>query len=528
MKIVFRPRRLLIALAFLAGLGVAVFLSAIGLAEAMERSQTFRYFDEALTGVAQPPNGIVWREIANLDRPFTKPDAYEVGKALTEAWGLYSAALSTGDAQYLPDRFSGPALLRANHASHNPHGPGPKQTLAASVSMAVLHQNPRPVFHHMDGSILVLEDRPLTARFAIDDARKLTDLRLTLDATVTVLMNESTGWHVYAHEMRGSSALVPTRAQPSTLRPTVDIPRLAGINYYPAATPWRQFWTSYDEVVISKDLDLVRGLGANSIRIFLPRSDFLDPTLQATNLLRLEALLYLASIRGLKVIPTLFDLKGDYAQHLWAHDDALLRAVIPILAASPAVVMVDLKNEPDLDYATQGEGLVQAWLGAMAATVRQIAPDLPLTVGFSAVEPSITLPPQVQGWLDVISYHDYAPIDDAASGLATARANAGGRPVMVTEIGNTSWTLSAGFPSSNEKQAQDVGDRLNALAAADGLLLWTLHDFPDPDPIAVGASPWVRGLQSSFGLYDPAGLEKPAGALTRTFFAKYLSEYENE
>lgn len=528
MKIAFRPRRLLIGLAFLVGLGVAVFLAAIGLAAAMERSQTFRYFDEVMTGLVQPPSGIVWRENADLDRPFTKPDAYEVGRALTEAWGLYSAALSTGDAQFLPDRFSGPALSRAKHASNNPDGPGPKQTLTVSVSMAVLHQNPRPVFHHMDGSILVLEDRPLTARFALDGAQKLTDLRLTLDATVTVLMNESTGWHVFAHEMRGSSALAPTRAQASALRPTVDLPRLGGINYYPAATPWRQFWPSYDEAIIAKDLDLVRDLGANTIRIFLPRSDFLDPTLQATNLLRLEALLYLASARDLKVIPTLFDLKGDYAQHLWAHDDAMLRAVVPILAASPAVVMVDLKNEPDLDYATHGEGVVQAWLAAMAATVRQIAPDLPLTVGFSAVDPAITLPPQVQGWLDVVSYHDYAPIEGSTTRLATAKANAGGRPVMVTEIGNTSWTLSAGFPSSNEKQAQDVEGRLNALAAADGLLIWTLHDFPDPDPLAIGASPWVRGLQSSFGLYDPAGLEKPAGALTRTFFAEYLAEYENE
>lgn len=528
MTLHFPTRRVLIGVVFLTGIGLAVFLSAIGLAAALERSQTFRYFDEALGAFAQPANGIVWRENADLDRPFTKPDAFEVGKALTEAWGLYSAALATGDTQYLPSRFSGPALIRAKHASDNPNAAGPKQTLTASVSMSVLHQNPRPVFHHMDGSVLALEDRPLTARFALDDERKLTDLRLTVDETVTVLMNESTGWHIFAHEMRGSRTLMPTHAQASALRPTVDIPRLAGINYYPAASPWRQFWASYDEAIISKDLDLVRDLGANTIRIFLPRSDFLDPALQETNLLRLEALLFLASVRDLKVIPTLFDLKGDYAQHLWAHDDTLLRAVIPILAASPAVVLVDLKNEPDLDYAAHGEGLVQAWLASMAATVRQIAPDLPLTVGFSAVEPSIALPPQVQGWLDVISYHDYAPIDDAASRLAMAQANADGRPVMVTEIGNTSWTLLAGFPSSAKKQARDVGNRLNALAEADGLLLWTLHDFPDPDPLAVGASPWVRGLQSSFGLYDPTGLEKPAGALTRTFFAEYLSEYENE
>ncbi len=528
MKITYRYSRLLIGMAFLFGLGVAVFLSAIGLAAAMERTQTFRYFDEALIGPAQNPNGIDWRENTDLDQPFTPPHEHEVGRALSEAWGQYSAALATGDAQFLPDRFSGPALARAKHASQKPTETGSEQTWFASASMSVLHQNPRPVFHHLDGSVLVLEDQPLVARFVLDEARKLTDLQLTVDATVTVLMNELTGWHVYAHEMRGSTPLVPTRAQASALRPSVSLPRLAGVNYYPAATPWRQFWPSYDEAIISKDLALVRGLGGNTIRIFLGRNDFLDPALQATNLLRLEAILHLAHTQGLMVVPTLFDLKGDYAQHLWAHDDALLRAIVPILAASPAVVAVDLKNEPDLDYASHGEGVVQAWLAAMAATVRQIAPDLPLTVGFSAVDPAINLPPLVQDWLDVISYHDYAPIEDAVARLALAKANGGGRPVMVTEIGNSSWTLSAGIPSSIEKQAQDLGSRLNALTKADGLLIWTLHDFPDPDSLAVGASPWVRGLQSSFGLYNPAGLEKPAGAVTRTFFAEYLSEYEND
>ncbi len=528
MKLPPRPTRLLVGFTFVAGLGIAMFLSALGFSVAMERTQTFRYFDEALVAVTQDPNSIIWRENPDLDRPFTPPDAFEAARALTEAWGLYAAALATGDAQFLPDRFSGPALARAKRASENTQGTGPKLTQHAAVGMAIVNQNPRPVFYHLDGSILTLEDRPLTARFALDAKKALTDLRLTQDDTITVLMNESTGWHIFAHEMRGSTVLVPTLAKPSPLRPASDIPRLAGINYYPAATPWRQFWPGYDASIIDKDLDLIRDLGANTIRIFLPRSDFLDPNTQADHLLRLEALLYQAHARGLKVVPTLFDLKGDYAPHLWAHDDALLQAVIPILAASPAVVLVDLKNEPDLDYDTQGEGLVQAWLATMAASVRRIAPDLPLTIGFSAAEPALNLPPQVQRWLDVVSYHDYAPLADAKERLALAKTKAGGRPVMVTELGDSSWSMLAALPSSDAKQEQHLGDRLDALADADGVMVWTLHDFENLDSEAIGASPWVRGLQSHFGLYRADGTEKPAGALTRRFFANYLLEKSHD
>ena len=520
----FLQMRGFVGLVFLIGLGGVVLFAAQRLSAAMERTKTFRYFDEALTAQAKSPDSLVWRENGQLDRPFTKPDEYEVGVVLSDAWRLYAAALVTGDAQYLPDRFSGPALLRAVHASQRDTAEGPRQVAVPKPAMAVLQMNPLPMFHHLDGSMVVLEDRPLTARFVLDADRKLAQFRLSRDATTTVLMNESTGWRIFAHEMRQSTQIMPSRAQSSDLRPRGAMPRLAGVNYYPAATPWRAFWPSYDEAIIAKDLDLLRDLGGNAVRIFLPRADFLDPVQQKTNLRRLEAFLYLAHQRGLKVIPTLFDLKGDYAPHLWAYDDAMLRAVLPVLAASPAVVLVDLKNEPDLDYETHGAGVVQAWLATMAGVARDVAPDLPLTVGFAAAGPSVDLPPEVQGWLDVVSYHDYAPIDQAAERLAQVRAEADGRPVMITEIGASSWSLGLGLPSSDDKQAWAVEQRLDLVALADGLFIWTLHDFPKPDATAVGSSPWVLGLQSRFGLVDAQGQEKPAGTAARTFFTEYLTE----
>lgn len=59
------------------------------------------------------------------------------------------------------------------------------------------------------------------------------------------------------------------------------------------------------------------------------------------------------------------------------------------------------------------------------------------------------------------------------------------------------------------------------LSDADGVMIWTLHDFPDPDPTAIGASPWVRGLQSHFGLIAADGSPRPAANTVRTAFKSF-------
>jgi endo-1,4-beta-mannosidase len=90
----------------------------------------------------------------------------------------------------------------------------------------------------------------------------------------------------------------------------------------------------------------------------------------------------------------------------------------------------------------------------------------------------------------------------------------------VTEIGTSSYELAMGLPGSPDEQAASLSARLEALASADGVLIWTLHDFPEIDASAVGASPWVERLQSAFGLIAADGSEKPAATAVRSAFAK--------
>ena len=494
----------------LAALGVAAAL----LERASERPVTYRYFDEALPADPSAIAVIDWLapDVA-LDRPFLESERMLVGKRLTEAWAAHGAALETGWIAPLADHFSGPALTRATAA-----------TTVKGAHMAVLKQVVRPTFYHSDGSLAAIDSSLLTARFLLDEAGALSGFELAQDQTRSILMNESSGWRVYAHDRQGRALLPRTPARPVGTGPEVSA-RLAGMNYYPAATPWDRFWPAYDRAIIAADLDRMRDLGANAVRIFLPREDFLNPVTKGDHLARLTDFLYLARERDLWVVPTLFDLRQGYETAFWAYDHGYLEDVLPRLVACRCVAYVDLKNEPDLDYPHYGQGLVQAWLSAMAGATRRLAPDLPLTIGWARAERAADLADIV----DVISYHEYADLDGTTERLRQVRSWAGAKPVHVTEIGRSSWSLLLGIPGSPTRQARDLGQRAAALQGADGLMVWTLHDFPDPDPdhSVLGRSPWHRHLQSRFGVIAPDGTEKPAGQTLRAAFDDFLKGQEN-
>jgi hypothetical protein len=468
-------------------------MAAEAFAASQQRSREYRHLSEALEVVDRPAGAVTWTNpVRPLVRSVTSDDEALIAAALTQAWRSFAAASDSGETALLADHFVGIALSRAQLAAD--------EAWKGGTRMVVLEETARPEFLHLDGSIFQLSAKATTVRYALRDGQ-LTQLDLTQDDVLTTLTNETTGWRIFSQERTGSEPLTPP------VRPRLELPRLNGVNYYPARTPWRRFWPEFDAEIIATDLNLVASLGGNAVRIFLPVGDFGPDAEGETNLGKLGAFLSLAQDRKIKVIPTLFDLKPGYRPALWADDVAYLRRVLPVLAASPAVVVVDLKNEPDLDRNTQGSGLVEAWLTTMALISREIAPDLPLTIGWSAV-----------------SYHDYADVAGTAERLAGVRRLAGGKPVLVTEVGTSSYGLASGLPGSPAKQARTLQDRLYQLEAAEAVLVWTLHDFAAPDVVAVGVSPWVQRLQAEFGLYDSTGAAKPAARVVTEAFSVQPSD----
>ncbi len=483
---------------FLGVASAAIWTAALAFETAQTTRVSYKYIASALTASPQKERAVVWkRPDQELVRPFTEADAVVIGQALQEAWQVHAVAQDSGNPDLIADRFTGVAEERAalSVADAKAHG----------GRMVVLSQEVTPRFYHKDGSVFQAKVQMVVARFVSSDGVGLDAMRVTKDSGIATLLNESNGWRLMSWERRESEPVGETR---STFQGG-----LYGVNYYPSKTPWRDFWPAFDAKEIASDFDQIAGLNANSVRIFLTRDAFLGEN--ANDALRsLETLLKIAAEKNLEVVPTLFDLKQDFSLGTWADDAQYLSKVLPILAAAPAVAFVDLKNEPDLDFEAHGIAKMMAWLQSMLALSRDWAPNLSMSIGWSSAEAAENLVSD----LDVITYHDYASLDDTYDRLALLSGKTDGKPIYVTEIGDSTFNLGAGFPGSEKKQAQRLSVRLQALSAADGAMVWTLYDFPSVDASVVGGSPWVKRLQSSFGILRIDGGEKPAAAILRAEF----------
>lgn len=479
---------------------VMVWLCAQVLASTTEKQVSYRFIADALSSVDANDNAIQWLPpIDPLTRAFTPGDRDRIGQAVVDAWQALSVAQSSGRTDILSDVFSGVALERAIVSVEDAQAHGGK--------MAVLSHVARPVFYHLDGSVFQAQVDMLVARYA-SDSTGLVHHEISRDTGIVTMMNETTGWRIFSYERKSAEPVAPTGTgwQKNAL---------FGVNYYPAQTPWRDFWPMFDPAQTKADFQRVKSLGANAIRVFLTREDFTNPTHSDDTLENLTILLSLADENGLRVVPTLFDLRPGYGPGTWAADTDYLMHVLPVLAGSPAVEFVDLKNEPDLDFEAHGKGQVEAWVRTMASVSRTIAPDLALTVGWSSAV-TATIAADI---LDVVTYHDYAPVEGAYDRLAAVRRATQGRHVLVTEIGASSFEITIGFPGSPKMQANALSNRLDALKKADGIFVWALYDFPNVDGSVVGASPWVQRLQSEFGLFTADGAEKPAALTVREVFS---------
>lgn len=465
---------------------------------AQDRQVTYRYISSALTPIPERDTLVNWEEpVKALVRPFTEADAKLIGQALVEAWQVLAVSQESGTADILADRFTGVAAKRAEQSVSD-------ATLFGG-RMIVLQQTARPVFFHKDGSLFQAEVEMLVTRYLSKNGNDLDAYTISREKGIATLMNESNGWRLFSYERRSASDINSEKVAWSG--------SLQGLNYYPAETPWRDFWPRFDPALVSADFSLVKGLGANSVRVFLTRDAFIGKSAEAAEK-NLISLLKIAKAKGLSVVPTLFDLKQDFSLGTWADDARYLERVLPILSKSPAVSFIDLKNESDLDFKYHGRAKIMAWLKTVIGMSRLYASEKSLTIGWSTSD----FAPLLADELDVITYHDYAPIGETNGRLAAVKDQIGDAPVLITEIGDSTFEVTLGYPGSEGQQAERLANRLDALNSADGVFVWTLYDFPKVDATVVGGSPWVKRLQSAFGILRADGSEKPAALTLRNKF----------
>lgn len=475
---------------------VIAFLIVATIAQQRPQNSTkFDYFYEALDELPETRSTVKWTDVEPEGRAWTQNDEIAADIKITEAWQAFAKAMETKNASHLLGYFTSTALTRAEYVTNTQGG--------GDNNMVMLSQTATPLLHHLDGSFLQYEsENTLSVRYRIED-EKIAFYEFARECTRTNLAIKSTGWRIADHERFCYETLTPAP------REIPKLPKLKGINYYPKNTPWTAFWRDFEPLQIITDFKRMDSLNINSIRIFLTNDEFYKDL--DKNLTNLKWFLRVAEFYDIYVIPVLFDFRGELSPWTWSGDYAYLEEILPVFEEAPNIAYVDLKNELDLDLAYQNPAIVGVWAKTMLDAARTIAPSLAYSYGWSSADAAMSLIDEV----DIVSYHEYNPMDATVENFNKLKARAKGKPIIVSEIAATSFDLALGIPGNPEKQAEALSNRLSQLGDSDGVLIWTLYDFPSLDEKAVGGSFWHKGIQKHLGLFDKFEIEKPAAEYFR-------------
>lgn len=258
-----------------------------------------------------------------------------------------------------------------------------------------------------------------------------------------------------------------------------------GLNYYPRHAPWDRFLTEGDLDEIAVELELISAAGFNTLRIFLwyeplftcaPEEAEPNPETFA----KLDALITLASERGLRLIVTLNDLPDLYFRPLytdWARYDAQTTFIARRYRDEPTILAWDLRNEGDLDYgASDGSGrfereAVLTWLAHTAEIVRANDARHLITAGWWGDATETT------NIVDVLSFHHWADAAELESRIGALRENTA-KPILIEEVGYPSWG-EGGETFQAETLEKVIGVAEGSQVA--GWLIWTAFDFASSD-----------------------------------------------
>lgn len=324
-----------------------------------------------------------------------------------------------------------------------------------------------------------------------------------------------------------------------------------GVNYWPASSGLHM-WANWDADEIDADLDLIVGLGFNTVRFFLRWQDF-EPEAGRyadRSFERLEWLLSACAARGLWAHPSLFSgwMSGSIFWPAWKgarnlYADPVMASRAEAFARRAArtfarhcnhLLAVDLGNEmgclPDSAAASFGD--IAAWCARVCAAIKETCPHVMIVSGCDMGQVT-----NDTGWAftnqpgtDFLSMHAYpvanwSPVplgglDDALSRrlfpyyCAYARAYG---PVLFQEFGTI---LTFG----DAVQRDFLAAALPATAAegVNGMLWWCLRDIRSLE------HPYrFCEMERSLGLVDPQGRPKPALAAATHQLAAWAADPES-
>ena len=283
---------------------------------------------------------------------------------------------------------------------------------------------------------------------------------------------------------------------------------IKGINYYPQKTPWLEFWNKYDKSVVDKDFELIKNLGLNTVRIFLPYNDFGAAEVSLEKINHLRTTLDLAEQKSLKVIITFFDFYSNYNIIDYSLCDRHLEQIISKVKNHKAILQYDLKNEPDLDFKHANEKKVLDWLKFISERIKLYDNNTPITIGWSDIKYAQLLENNV----DVLSFHYYKKASNFSKEYAALRVKTR-KQLVLQEFGKHSYN-SFWFPFSNTEIDQAVYYKKMQeqfrQSSLNNFVSWTLYDFPNIDASVFGNLPQKINPQKKYGFIDVNGNKKEA------------------
>ncbi len=291
------------------------------------------------------------------------------------------------------------------------------------------------------------------------------------------------------------------------------IKNIRGVNYYPSDFPWKEFWKNFNKVDLQKDLDRIKELNLNSLRIFVPYELFGGGHPDEHRLHDLEILLNLCYSNELKVILTLFDFPVGFDLANYSAYRKHLKIILNRFKDHEAIVSWNLKNEPDIDYQYYDKERVDDWLNFIVSEANKIAPSEIFTIGWSDSKNARYL----SDHLDYVSLHYYGDPTSFKSTIFELHKQIGDKLILVEEFGHSSYaSFWYPFSSSPKEQAliiKQINQQLIEMKIPN--CVWCLNDYQNLNNEIFGWKPWVRMVQSKYGLYDEQGRLKLSGQVVQ-------------
>ncbi len=422
----------------------------------------------------------------------------EVAKSYLQSWKVLNQAHWTLDWSKM-DRFFDEALIEKLKES--------ARVEAQSLKRVCLQHNLSLKHLSLDLTVAVFEDLavPLIQELVLPDG-SLVSSTVYLDLQVKMVLQDGQ-WKVYNWHTLDQKLDVSKSAKDTLFYNNLNlVSQIKGVNYYPQKTPWRDFWTHYDDNVIEKDLARVKELGFNTVRIFLPILDFGRNKIDLSKVKDLDHFMNTALTHDLMVVPTLFDFPIGF--DLW-HYPSYYRQLYFFTERykdHTALLAWNLKNEPDIDFLYHDRESVISWLKTFIHHYHQLNNTHPLTIGWANIENTKFFADD----LDYLSFHHYRDVDEIGEYMEILEPY--NRKIVIEEFGFPSGNNPVRlFMNTEAKQSAHI-NKVVQLAKNHNLgwMVWTLYDYDQAPRSVFGWKPWIRKDQKHFGLLNKNGNPKKA------------------